>query len=252
MTVMGVDRMTRARSFVRVLMRTTAELTVTVAILMVLFVVYHVWWTSHLATRAADDLRSGLEQSWEQDPGPGTVNPVIDVDLVPDGDDVQPPNVDVPLGDPFAMVYIPRLRSKTWATPVINGVDDASLAKGVGYYPGTAAPGEIGNFALAGHRATNGEPLRDIDQLRAGDLVIVRTREAWFTYSLDRDQIVSPQDVWVIDPVPFRNEGQLLGRRITLTTCHPRWSSEQRWVWWGSLVEVRPVDQGPPPAVGGA
>ena len=63
-------------------------------------------------------------------------------------------------------------------------------------------PGEIGNFATAGHRATHGEPLRDIDQLEKGDQVIVETSTDWFTYELGESKIVSPSDVWVIDPVP--------------------------------------------------
>ena len=44
------------------------------------------------------------------------------------------------------------------AVPVVEGVGCDDLARGVGHYPETARPGEVGNFAVAGHRATNGEP----------------------------------------------------------------------------------------------
>lgn len=252
----------------RLVVRTVAELVLTAAVILVLFVAYQMWWTSWISGQEQDSLRQQLEQQWD-DPAlavpalGGSQAPANGPDATPDpdttaqpivGDDATgaPGTVQADRGAAFAMTYIPKLRDKVWGTPVLNGVDATSLARGIGYYPGTAAPGEVGNFALAGHRATHGEPLRDIDRLRVGDIVIVRTREAWFTYSLERSAIVDPSDTWVIHPVPFQSEGQLLGRRITLTTCHPRWGSTHRYVWWGQLVDVRSVQDGPPPAMGSA
>jgi len=109
-------------------------------------------------------------------------------------------------------------------------------------------PGEIGNFATAGHRATHGEPLRDIDQIQKGDLVIVETESDWFTYELDTTKIVTPSDVWVIDPVPGKPDAQPTEALITLTTCNPRWASTTRWIWWGTLTETLPKSSGERPA----
>ena len=60
-------------------------------------------------------------------------------------------------GEPFAILRIPRL-GDNFQVPIVEGVSLADLAEGVGHYPDTALPGEVGNFSVAGHRATNGEP----------------------------------------------------------------------------------------------
>ena len=115
-------------------------------------------------------------------------------------------------------------------------------------YPATAAPGAVGNFAVAGHRATNGEPLRDVDQLRAGDEVILETQEEFLVYTLDHDQIVAPDDVWVIEPVPGEPGATPDDELITITTCNPRWASTQRWIWWGTLSDRIDKSTGEVPA----
>jgi sortase A len=128
--------------------------------------------------------------------------------------------------------------------PVVSGVGEVQLAQGIGHYPSTALPGQVGNFAVAGHRATNGEPLRDIDRLQVGDEVIVETRDTWYVYTLERDEIVLPTDTWVIEPVPGQPGAEPTQELITLTTCNPRWASTERWIWWGSLTETIPKEDG--------
>jgi len=209
------------------------ELSITLGVVLALFVVYQLIWTNVRADRLADATRSEVTRSWTTSP--------------PDRRALEAPTV--PVGDAFALAYIPRLRSSIWGTPIVQGVSAQALARGLGHYTSTALPGELGNFALAGHRATNGEPLRDIDTLQTGDLVVVETADQWFTYSLDRGQIVGPSDAWVLDSVPGSPAATPTQALITLTTCHPRWGSEQRWVWWGTLVEVTGKDGQPPAAV---
>jgi sortase A len=109
-------------------------------------------------------------------------------------------------------------------------------------------PGELGNFATAGHRATHGEPLRNIDQLEKGDMVVVETATDWFTYQLDEATIVSPSDVWVIDPVPGEPDATPTEALITLTSCNPRWASTERYIWWGRLVDTTAKSSGERPA----
>ena len=86
--------------------------------------------------------------------------------------------------------------------PVVQGVSLPDLSRGVGHYPKTAVPGEIGNFAVAGHRATNGEPFAHLDAVQVGDSLVVETRSEWLTYVVDKVRIVAPSAVWVLDPVP--------------------------------------------------
>jgi len=205
------------------------ELTMTLGVVLLLFVAYQLWWTNISADRAAHEAADGLQQQWATDQPTPTGEP--------DEQPTQAPSERPELGSAFALAFIPRLRDSVWGLPVNEGVDMASLARGLGHYPGTADPGQVGNFAVAGHRATNGEPLRDIDQLRPGDEVVVETQKEFLVYTLDHDQIVAPDDVWVIEPVPGEPGATPDDELITITTCNPRWASTQRWIWWGTLSD---------------
>ena len=146
----------------------------------------------------------------------------------------------------FALLYVPKLRDNAWATPILSGVADEQLNTGIGHFPANAMPGESGNFALAGHRMTYGKPFTDVDKLQVGDEVIVETRDKYYVYRLVADEIVNPTDVWVLDDQPFAGVDGTTNGIITLITCEPKWSTKQRWVWWGELTSV--LDRANPPA----
>ena len=95
------------------------------------------------------------------------------------------------------------------------------LADGPGHYPGTPLPGQRGNVAFAAHRAGHGDPFIDFDELRPGDVIELRQGLTSWTYVVDTDpKIVLPSASWVLDP--------LRGRRLTLTTCWPKYGSSKR------------------------
>ena len=206
------------------------ELLITVGVLLLLFVAYQLMWTNVTAQRASDQVATDLQDSWAIPATDGSSDPGDP------GDPGEDPEARPEIGDAFALMYIPRLSDKVWGMPVLESVGLPDLARGIGHYPTTQLPGEKGNFAVAAHRATNGEPFRDIDQLRVGDKVFVETQDSWFEYTLRRDQIVAPTDTWVIDPVPGDPGASPSDRLITLTTCNPRWGHTTRWVWWGDLT----------------
>jgi sortase A len=93
---------------------------------------------------------------------------------------------------------------------VTEGDDHRTLRRAVGHIPGTALPGQIGNIALTGHRDTFFRPLRNI---RIDDIVTLSTLQGAFRYRVLATQVVSPDNVSVLDP--GRNE------TLTLITCHP-------------------------------
>lgn len=116
---------------------------------------------------------------------------------------------------------------------VVQGVTLADLKRGPGHYPGTAMPGEEGNFAVAGHRTTYGAPFYNLDQLRKGDEVVVTVRDGTqFTYRVRREQVVGPADTWVLAPDPLERGN----RTLTLTTCNPRFSNAERLIVFAELV----------------
>lgn len=68
--------------------------------------------------------------------------------------------------------------------PVLEGTSKGVLAARVGHYDTTAGPGAIGNYALAAHRITHGEPFRKLPDLQAGDLVYVDTADQTYAYKM--------------------------------------------------------------------
>jgi sortase A len=153
-------------------------------------------------------------------------------------------------GSAKALVEIPRF-GKDYRIPVLEGTSDRVLGAGFGHFTGTAGPGEVGNFALAGHRITHGEPLRDLPKLRPGDKIRVLTREKTYVYALTTggDDLVVPfTSIWVTDPLPDnpepggvepdQEEGQ---RLITLTTCSELFHTDNRMIAFGKLVSEEPT-----------
>ena len=96
------------------------------------------------------------------------------------------------------------------------------LKDGPGHYPGTRMPGELGNSAIAGHRTTYGAPFNRLDELAPGDPIEVTTLSGVFRYEVTEQLIVDPDSVEVLDDT---DDG-----RLTLTTCHPKYSAAERLI----------------------
>lgn len=141
-----------------------------------------------------------------------------------------------------ALLRIPRL-GPDYEVPVLQGTGADVLARGVGHYAGTAEAGQIGNFAVAGHRITHGQPFSRLLALDPGDQIIVETREATYTYVLDtapRDLTVTDAAGWVLDPVPGDPGAAPDTARITLTTCQDLFHSPDRSIGFGHLERTQP------------
>ncbi|MEU6315956.1 class E sortase, partial [Streptomyces sp. NPDC047014] len=151
-----------------------------------------------------------------------------------------------PAGRPFAEMYVPRF-GPDWAKPVLEGTGADLLRKGLGHYASTARLGAVGNFSVAGHRRTHGDPFKDFPRLRAGDEVILQDAATRYTYTVRGGPLrVLPTEVEVVDPVPARSPFTAPGRYLTLTTCDPEWGHSHRLVVWAELTGTRPARQGGP------
>lgn len=104
-----------------------------------------------------------------------------------------------------------------------------------GHYPDTAFPGEVGNFATAAHRQTYGAPMRAVEDLQIGDSMIVETADAYLVYKVTESYVVWPEESDVVAPVPREPEAAPTERILTVTTCHPPFVSNQRWVIHATL-----------------
>jgi sortase (surface protein transpeptidase) len=222
----------RAGDLGRALVRGVGQTLVTLGLVLLLFVVYEVWVTDLLTAQRQGELSDQLQQGWD-DPTVGDAGGV-------------PAPIDVRVGQPFAVLHVPRLGAD-YSRVIVEGTAGEQLAQGPGHYVGTAMPGEQGNVGVAGHRVGRGSPFLDLDRLRPGDPIVVETADWWFVYRVLGDratgdfggdpsgipgqQIVRPTEVDVISPTPDRAPGgPATGAYLTLTTCHPKYSARQRLV----------------------
>ncbi|MBD0423611.1 class E sortase [Streptomyces sp. TRM S81-3] len=213
--------------------RAIGEIFITTGVLMLLFVTYQLWWTNVRAQAQADKAASNLQDDWANGKrNPGTFEP----------------------GQGFALLHIPELDV---VVPIAEGIDSKKvLDRGmVGHYAEgalkTAMPdAKTGNFGLAGHRNTHGEPFRYINKLKPGDPIVVETQDKYFVYKMASIlPVTSPSNVSVLDPVPKQSGFKGPGRYITLTTCTPEFTSKYRMIVWGKMVEERPRSKGKPDAL---
>ncbi|OIJ69511.1 class E sortase [Streptomyces mangrovisoli] len=213
--------------------RVIGEVFITTGVVMLLFVSYQLWWTNVRAHAQAGKETSDLQHDWESGKrAPGTFEP----------------------GQGFAILHIPALDV---VAPIAEGTSKAKvLDKGmVGHYgPGdlnTAMPdAKTGNFGLAAHRNTHGEPFRYINKLKPGDAIVVETQDTYYVYKMTSMlPVTSPSNTSVLAPIPKGSGFTQPGRYITLTTCTPEFTSKYRLIVWGKMVEERPRSKGKPDAL---
>ncbi|MEU6088594.1 class E sortase [Streptomyces sp. NPDC047085] len=213
--------------------RAIGEVFITTGVLMLLFVTYQLWWTNVRAHAQAGRETSNLQHDWESGKrAPGVFEP----------------------GQGFAILHIPKLDV---VAPIAEGVSNKKvLDKGmVGHYGEgdlkTAMPdAKTGNFGLAAHRNTHGEPFRYINKLTPGDPVVVETQDTYFVYKVTSTlPVTPPSNTSVLNPIPRGSGFTKPGRYITLTTCTPEFTSKYRLIVWGKMVEERPRSKGKPDAL---
>ncbi|WP_093800026.1 class E sortase [Streptomyces sp. Wb2n-11] len=211
------------------------EAFISLGVLMLLFVTYQLWWTNVRADLFAGNETDKIQDGWAKGRKPaGAFEP----------------------GQGFAIMHIPKLDV---VVPIAEGIDKEKVLDNgmVGHYAEgklrTAMPSDRqGNFAVAGHRNTHGEPFRYINRLKPGDPIVVETQDTYYTYEMASIlPQTPPSNVGVIGPVPPGSGFTGPGRYITLTTCTPEFTSTYRMIVWGKMVDERPRSEGQPDALVG-
>jgi sortase A len=192
-------------------------------ILVFLFVAYQLWGTGLAEARSQDKLKAEAEKAF------ATTTTTTAKPGTPTTTSPAPPPT--PTGSFVAAIKIPKINLQKY---VVEGTGVTDLKKGPGHYVNTPLPGQPGNAAIAGHRTTYGAPFGDIGELHPGDEIDVTTHQGSFRYKVSQTKVVDPSDVSVLNKT---NDN-----RLTLTTCHPKYSAKQR------LVVVAELDTTPAPA----
>lgn len=232
----------------RLVARGLGQLLITVGIVILLFVAYELWGTNFYTEAQQHKLQQSIELEWKHGAIP---------------DISQQSVAHVAIGSGIAILRIPRF-GKGYHMVVVEGTGYEDLKKGPGHYPGTALPGQVGNFAVAGHRTTYLAPFSSIDKLKTGDAIVLETKSMWFTYTVavvpaangyprvPGQEIVDPTDIAVAYAVPDQPDPAAKPslKLLTFTSCNPKYSAAQRIVVHAVLTSTLPKSAGEiPPAL---
>jgi sortase A len=222
------------------------ELLLTAGVLILLFLGWQLWWNDAIMAGQQSSAASDLSAKWTEEeraargdappPAPAEYGePVVDASEYDNG-------------DAFAVMYVPRFGEDSqrniaegYGLDVLNSFD-----LGVGHYPDTQMPGEVGNFAIASHRSAYGGGMHEIEQLQLGDAIYIQTKDGWYTYRFRDFEYVTPDTVDVLAAVPHHPELAPTDRIVTLTSCNPLFSTAERIIAYGVLESWQPAAAGPP------
>lgn len=220
------------------------ELLITAGVFVLLFLGWQLWLGDIIQGAQQQQQAQQLNNSWAQTAPTPTPTPGVT--------DPGPPVVAKAPGNAqkFAILYIPRF-GKDWERPIAQGIGVADVldAIGVGHYPGTAMPGQVGNFAIAAHRHAYGGGFQFLHELHVGDDVYIGTKDGWYKYTFRNIQYVQPTQINVLQPVPMEPGVAPVDRLITMTTCNPFFSTAERMIAYGVYDTWYPRAGGPPAAI---
>lgn len=125
---------------------------------------------------------------------------------------------------PIAIMEIPSIKL---SQALVEGISDEVLQYFLGHFPDSAKPGEKGNFSVAGHRVSDyTDAFINLYKVKEGDEVIVKTSDKKYTYVVEENFIVEPDDISVLEDT---NEATM-----TLVTCTV--GAKQRVIVKGRLI----------------
>jgi sortase A len=222
------------------------EILITLGVVTLLYVVWQLWVGDVIYGAERNATGHELSETWadqydsreltpteQATPEPATVEPVI---LAQPGD-----------GEQFGVMHIPRFGAD-YAVPMAGGVTRARTLDpiGIGHYPGTMMPGQVGNFAVAAHRTTWGKPFNRIAELHVNDAIVIETADGWYTYRFRTLEYVTPDEVEVLLPVPQTMDAHAGTAYLTMTSCSPMYSMTERIVAYSVFDSFTPRAAGAP------
>ncbi|MCY1689853.1 class D sortase [Exiguobacterium sp. SL14] len=130
-------------------------------------------------------------------------------------------------GETVGYLEVPSLKMELL---MLEGVDDATLAKGVGHHPETAFPGQGDRIFIAGHNDTT---FSKISKLKKGDEVVLYLANGSYRYVMQSSEIVDYKDTRVLESTKQES--------LVVSTCYPFYNvtdSTERY-----LIYFEPVEE---------
>lgn len=120
--------------------------------------------------------------------------------------------------------------------PIVEGIDQEALKRGIGHHPDSAWPDKKGNIVLAGHNfdldAENpyGKIFISLRLVDVGDEVTLEYQGKIYHYQVFKKETVSPKDESLF--------GQMDDWILTFYTCDPPYTDWKRLVLQAKLVKI--------------
>ena len=115
-----------------------------------------------------------------------------------------------------------------------EGADSKAMLRGFWHFPTSAMPGELGNVVIIGHRFQYLPPAKNtffyLDKVKVGDEINLISDNGDYTYIVISTKIVAPNDISVLQTTK--------DYRLTLITCTPLWTSNERLVITAKLDKL--------------
>ncbi|MEP6979309.1 MAG: class E sortase [Nakamurella sp.] len=282
---------------IRTTIRGLGQLFITLGVVLLLFVVYEVYVTDIFGAQKQAQAKESMAQRWATSTPATSDPPAVPTTEEDSGAVVAPPSdaqvvdpaertrtYDTQIGQGFANLNIPVFGADYGFT-VVEGTTAEDLYGNPGHYDDTQYPGELGNFAVAGHRVSKGAPFNALGTLNSCDAIVIETQQEWFVYrvlpmpeeaagwnaaarsgcadvapltgaysGVVGREIVDPSDYAQVLPIPHVDAtgpeavAAASQRLITLTTCHPQFSDRERMIIHGVLTRTYAKTDGFVPA----
>lgn len=127
-------------------------------------------------------------------------------------------------------IEIPEIKV---SLPIYHGTDEGVLQIAVGHIPGSSLPiGGMGTHSVvSGHRGLPSAKLfTNLDELKEGDIFMIRVLDETLTYEVDQIRIVEPDDLTSLEIDPEQD-------LCTLVTCTPYGVNTHRLLVRGHRIE---------------
>ena len=226
------------------------ELLITIGMIVLLFVVWQLWVNDAIEGSANNEAGHALAQEWSAsaptDPPVAPADPAAPVEI--------PIAAKPGEGELMGILYVPRFGSD-YNVRMAGGISRSVTLDpiGIGHYPNSKMPGEVGNTAYAAHRTGyGGAPFYKIAELRAGDPIIIETPDGWYTYTFRNLEYVQPTQTGVLSDVPQDVATPAGERYLTLTSCSPKHTINERIIAYSSFDSFTPRADGPPESIAAA
>ena len=154
---------------------------------------------------------------------------VLDAQAPSQPQETEKPEPEIEVGGKvIALIEIGKIDLKL---PVLEGATKANMKHAAAHMKETAPLGEIGNAAIAAHRArTTGRLFNRLNEVVVGDVITVKTSDQVFNYEVYDISVVDPSDVSVLD-------GNDKDKILTLITCDPLVNPTHRLIVHAKLTK---------------